>query len=263
PRFRAEVGPFVGFVGSGDVRMIDGGYDPVVTDNGLVAGAELALRAGFGLDGVIGEAGDGLVFASIGVRGDTRSSNDSQFTSPALEAAGGASAIRSRFGLTTRLRMPFYLIPGDLLLASPLFLISPATYAGMAVTAGNGGLIPWQAGWATRFGRFQFVLGRELGATFYGYGGFDNTLAMPGATAGAEPRVVDFKAISFELPILEYRPYRAFDTKQSSAVLVQLFAAADVPKSTTVTYPPGAPGVKLETIYSIGLRLIFDWRRYF
>ena len=263
PRFRAEVGPFIGFVGSGDVRMINGGYDSSVTDNGWIAGADLSLRAGLGLDGVIGEAGDGLVFASIGVRGDTRSSNDSAFTSPALQAANGASAIRSRFGISSRLRMPFYLIPGDLLFASPLYFISPETYTGMAVTASNGGLIPWQAGWATRFGRFQFVLGRELGATFYGYGPFDNTMAVPGATPGAEPRVVDFKSILFDLPILEYRPYRAFDTKQSSAVLIQLYAAADVPKSTTVTYPPGAPGVKLETVHSIGLRLIFDLRRYF
>ena len=120
-----------------------------------------------------------------------------------------------------------------------MYFFSPDTYTGMAVTASNGGLIPWQTGWATRFGRFQFVLGRELGATFYGYGGFENTTAVPGATPGAEPRVVDFKSILFDLPILEYRPYRAFDTKQSSAVLIQLYAAADVPKSTTVTYPPG------------------------
>ena len=69
--------------------------------------------------------------------------------------------------------------------------------------------------------------------------------------------------ILFDLPILEFRPYRSFDTKQSSAVLIQLFAAADVPQNTKVTWPPGAPGVKLETIYSIGLRMIFDWRRYF
>jgi hypothetical protein len=263
PRFRAEVGPFIGFVGSGDVRVINGGYTPEVTDNGWIAGADLSLRAGLGLDGVVGDAGDGLVFASLGVRGDTRSSNDMPVTSPALQAAGGASAVRSRFGISSRLRMPFYLIPGDLLLASPLYLLSPETYTGMAVTAGNGGLIPWQQGWATRFGRFQFVLGRELGATFYGYGHFENTTVVPGATPGAEPRVVDFNSIFFDLPILEYRPYRAFDTKQSSAVLIQLYAGAEVPKHTAVTWPPGAPGVKLETIYSIGLRVIFDWRRYY
>ncbi len=106
------------------------------------------------------------------------------------------------------------------------------------------------------------MLGRELGATFYGYG-FENTMVVPGATPGAEPRVVDFKSIHFDLPILEYRPYRAFDTRQSSAVLIQLFVGADVPQSSKVTWPPGAPAAKLETIYSIGLRMIFDWRRYF
>ena len=262
PRFRAEVGPFIGFVGSGDLRMVGGGYLPSVTSSGWIGGADLSLRAGLGLDGVIGESGDGLVFGSIGVRGDTRSSNEQPTSSPALAAAGGVSAVRSRFGISSRLRMPFYLIPGDLLLLSPMYLFSPETYTNMAVTSSNGGLIPWQSGWATRIGRFQFVLGRELGATFYGYG-FENTMVVPGATPGADPRVVDFKSIHFDLPIVEYRPYRAFDTKQSSAVLIQLFAGADVPKSTTVTWPPGAPGVKLETIYSIGVRMIFDWRRYF
>jgi hypothetical protein len=262
PRFRAEVGPFIGFAGSGDIRGIGGGYIPSVTSSGWIGGAELSLRAGLGLDGVIGESGDGLVFGSIGLRGDTRSSNTLPVSSAAVEAAGGVSAVRSRFGIATRLRMPFYVIPGDLLLASPLYLFAPEAYTGMAVTASNGGLIPWQSGWATRIGRFQFVLGRELGATFYGYG-FENTTVAPGATPGADPRVVDFKSIYFDLPILEYRPYRAFDTKQSSAVLIQLFAGADVPQSTTVTWPPGAPGVKLDTIYSIGLRMIFDWRRYF
>jgi hypothetical protein len=262
PRFRAEVGPFIGFVGSGDLRMIDGGHDASVTSNGWIGGADLSLRAGLGLDGVIGESGDGLVFGSIGLRGDTRSTNLLPISSPALDAAGGASAVRSRFGFSTRLRMPFYLIPGDLLLLSPMYLFAPETYTNMAVISSNGGLIPWQAGWATRVGRFQFVLGRELGATFYGYG-FDNKTVVPGATPGAEPRVVDFKSIHFDLPILEYRPYRAFDTKQSSAVLFQFFAGAEVPQSSSVAWPLGAPGVKLEKIYSIGVRAIFDWRRYF
>ena len=262
PRFRAEVGPFIGFVASGDMRWLSGGYHPSVTSSGWVGGADLSLRAGLGLDGVLGESGDGLVFGSVGLHGDTRSSNKHPTSSPALEAIGGVSAIASRFGISTRLRMPFYVIPGDLLLASPLYLFSAETYTNMAVTAANGGLIPWQQGWATRFGRFQFVLGRELGATFYGYG-MENTTIVPGAAPGDEARVVEFKAIHFDLPILEYRPYRAFDNRQSSAILIQIFAGADVPKSTTVTWPPGAPGVKLETIYTFGIRMIFDWRSYF
>lgn len=262
PRFRAEVGPFVGFVGAGDLRLLSGGHDPAITSNGVVGGAELALRAGFGLDGVIGESGDGLVFGSLGLRGDTRSSQTRPLTAPALDALGGSPAVAARFGITTRFRMPFYVIPGDLLLLAPLYLLSPASYTNMAVAAGNGGLLPWQAAWSTAIGRFQFVLGRELGATFYGYG-FLNSTVMPGATLGAEPRVVNFKSINFELPVLEYRPYRAFDTRQSSAVMMQFYIGAEVPQRTTVSWPAGAPGVKLETIYSLGVRLNFDWRRYF
>ncbi len=262
PRFRAEIGPFVGFAGSMDLRNVGGGYDPSVSGRGWVGGADLSLRAGLGLDGVIGESGDGLVFGSIGLRGDSSSSHKHAALSPALDAANGLAATPSRFGISTRLRMPFYLLPADLLLLSPMYFFAPQAYTNMAVTASNGGLIPWQQGWATRFGRFQFVLGRELGATFYGYG-FDNTTLVPSAQPGGEARVVDFRSISYDLPILEFRPYRAFDTKQSSAVLIQLFAGADVPHCATVAWPPGAPGVKLETIYSIGVRMIFDWRRYY
>lgn len=262
PRFRAEVGPFIGFAGTGDLRTVDGGYVPALSGSGIIGGAELALRAGIGLDGVIGESGDGLVFGSIGFRGDSRSTHTLPVSNPALAAAGGIAAVPSRFAITTRLRMPFYVIPGDLLFLSPLYLASPTTYTNMAVTASNGGLLPWQSAWATSIGRFQFVLGRELGANFYGYG-FDNRTLVPGTAPSDPVRVVEFKSIYFDLPILEYRPYRAFDTKQSSAVLIQFFAGAEVPQSSTVTWPPGAPGVKLETIYSLGLRVIFDWRRYF
>jgi hypothetical protein len=262
PRFRAEVGPFVGFVGSGDVHMVNGGHDPSVNSTGWVGSADLSLRAGLGLDGVIGEAGDGLIFGSLGLHGDTRSSNHRPYSSPALDALGGVPAIASRFAISSRVRMPFYVVPGDLLFMAPLYLFAPDTYTNMAVSAANGGLIPWQSAWSSGIGRFQFVLGRDLGATFYGCG-FQNSTIVPGSNPGIDSRVVNFKSINFELPILEYRPYRAFDTRQSSAVLVQLFAGIEVPKSTTVSWPSGAPEVKLNTVYSVGLRVIFDWRRYF
>ena len=38
----------------------------------------------------------------------------------------------------------------------------------------------------------------------------------------------------FDLPILEYRPYRAFSANQSSTVVFQLFAGADVPYGDSV-----------------------------
>src|SRR6185295_12776957 len=102
-------------------------------------------------------------------------------------------AVPNRMGLSTRLRMPFYLFPADLLLLSPIYFVSPATYTNMAVVASNGGLIPWQAGIATPIGRFQFVLGRELGVTFYGVLSNDSLIA-PATAPGALPTVVDFKS---------------------------------------------------------------------
>jgi hypothetical protein len=161
-----------------------------------------------------------------------------------------------------RFRMPFYLIPGDLLLLSPLYLANRDAYTKMAVTAGNGGLIPWQYGWATGIGRFQFVLGRELGVTFYGRDGNDQ-LIVPRADPSGQARIVDFKTVTYDLPIAEYRPYRSFSSNQSSSVVFQVFAAADVPRSATTAYPVGGPTPHLRTVWSVGVRLVFDWRYYY
>jgi hypothetical protein len=262
PRFRAEVGAFIGAAGSLDVRYLDGGFTGLESGNGFVGEADLSLRLGYGLDGVLGEQGDGLVYFSVGYSGHTHSSN--KFTEAEAAQEGGAltAAIPGRTGYSARLRMPFYLIPGDLLLLSPLYFAAPKAYQGMAVTAVNGGLIPWQLGWATRFGRFQFVLGREIGATFYGYGSDDSLLA-PGSPPGTGPRVVQFESTYLDFPILEYRPYRAFDTTQTSALILQLFGGVDFPNKGNVVFPPGAPGIDMDPVYSIGVRLVFDWRRYF
>ena len=262
PRFRAEVGAFIGAAGSLDARYLDGGFTGLESGAGFVGRADLSLRVGYGLDGVLGEQGDGLVYFSVGYSGDTPSTNKFTEAAAAQEGDTYTTAIPGRTGYSARLRMPFYLIPGDLLLLSPLYFISPKTYQGMAVTAVNGGLIPWQLGWATRFGRFQFVFGREIGATFYGLGSDDSLLA-PGAPPGSGPRVVKFESTYLDFPILEYRPYRAFDTTQTSALILHIFVGVDIPHKGRVVYPPGAPGVDLDSVYSIGVRLRFDWRRYF
>src|SRR4029078_7796903 len=99
---------------------------------------------GLGLEGVLGDAGDGLVFVSLGLRGDSASSNKISTNERAEQAASLGAAIPNRMGISTRLRMPYYLIPGDLLFMSPLYLASPTTYTNMAVTASNGGLSPLQ-----------------------------------------------------------------------------------------------------------------------
>ena len=263
PRFRSELGPFIGVAGSLDMRSVDGGFTGLEDGSGFVGGADLSLRLGYGLDGVIDEGGDGLVYFSVGFRGDIPSTNKYTEAAPAQQGGSLTAAIPARTGLTVRMRMPFYLIPGDLLFLSPLYLASPKTYQGMAVTAVNGGLIPWQLGWATRFGRFQLVLGREIGVTLHGLGAEEETLLAPGVPAGSSPRVVEFESTYLEFPILEYRPYRSFDTTQSSELILQLFAGVDIPNGGTVVYPPGAPRADLDRVYSIGVRVTFDWRRYF
>ena len=75
-------------------------------------------------------------------------------------------------------------------------------------------------------------------------------------------RVVNYKSVFFDFPILEYRPYRAFSSNQSSTVMFQLFTGVDVPHDESIDSPPGAPPVDLRTVYSLGLRMVFDWRYY-
>jgi hypothetical protein len=259
PRFRSEIGPFVGLAGSIDGRWINRGFTSS-DGHGFIGGVDLSVRVGLGLDGVMRDSGDGLTFLSLGLRGDTSSTNSVSGIGSENTGGNPTSAIPSRTAVSTRVRMPFYLIPGDLLLLSPLYLIAPERYQAIAVTAANGGLIPWQAGFATGFGHFQFVLGRELGVTFYGTSSKDRVFA-PGV-AGGPARVVSYRSTAFDLPILEYRAYRSFSSNQSSALLVQIFTAVDLPQSASVVSPPGAPSVDLHDVWSVGARFVFDWRYY-
>jgi hypothetical protein len=158
--------------------------------------------------------------------------------------------------------MPYYLLPADMLLLSPLYFFKPDAYTRMAVGAANGGLLRWQQGVATPFGRFQFMLGRELGITFYGLDGEDQLVA-PAEEPGGNGRIVSYKSISYEMPILEFRPYRAFSMNQSSSVVFQLYGGLDVPRSARVVLPEDGAPVALDTIWFLGLRMAFDWRYYF
>src|SRR4029450_279383 len=77
-------------------------------------GLDGAVRVGLGLEGVRNEAGDGLVFPEAGLRQDA--------------STLGAATVPGRGAITARLRVPFWLIPGDLVLAAPvLALSSPQT----------------------------------------------------------------------------------------------------------------------------------------
>jgi hypothetical protein len=132
----------------------------------------------------------------------------------------------------------------------------------MAVQSANGGLIPWQAVIATRAGRFQFVLGREVGVSLYGYTS-DQTMFVP--TPGIPPAnatQIKLRSIRLDFPILEYRVFRTFSQNQSSGLAFQFFSGFDKPTSASVVQPVGAPKSGLHTIVTGGIRVVFDWRHY-
>jgi hypothetical protein len=249
PRFRAELGPFVGVSAAFLIQALSRGFGATQNNATANAGLEAAVRVGVGLEGVLNESSDGLAFAEVGVREDTH--------------ATSAATLPARAAITARFRAPFWLIPGDLLVAGPvLAFTSRRSLRKMAVQAANGGLIPWQAGIATRIGRFQFVLGREVGLSFY-HNGSDHPIPIP--TPGVPPvngTLVALNSLQVDFPILEWRLFRTFSLTQSSGLIVQPYVGFDTPTKTSVVSPAGAPTPHLQTIVAGGVRLVFDWRHY-
>jgi hypothetical protein len=243
---------------------MSGGFGVDQTKIGGMGGLSLAFRVGLGIEGVINESGDGLVFLDLGIREDApsaRSIDESQ----ALEKLGAIAAqIPARAAYTLRLRLPFWLIPFDLLVAAPTVgLISTPTFMQMAVAAGSGGLIPWQAGIATIIGRFQFILGREVGVSFFGYGSEEDKMLIP--ISGVPPvqtPIVSVRSIQLEFPVIEYRPFRTFSMNQSSSMVVQLFGGVDLPTKISVVAPVGSEEPSVRNNWFVGLRVAFDWRYY-
>ncbi len=264
PRFRSEIGPFIGVVPALRGGLCSGGFESSQTTNGAIGGLEVAVRAGLGLDGVMNESGDGLVFLDLGFRLDAASSI-TLGRSPDLQEFGSIlAAIPARPAFTSRIRVPFWLVPLDLLVAAPfLATMSPENFTRMAAVAGNGGLVPWQAGIATSVGRFQFVLGREIGVAFYGYIKDEDRFLFPSGDAAEElMALVSLRSVQLEFPVVEYMPFRTFATNQSSSLVIQLFGAVDIPTKISVIYTPGSDEVVTKNVWQIGLRAAFRWRHY-
>lgn len=264
PRFRAELGPFIGIASAAFIGGMSGGFGAEQTEVGGMAGLSLALRAGLGIEGVINEAGDGLVFLDFGVKQDAASTRDIDESQSLNKLGAIVAQIPSRLSYSLRLRLPFWLIPGDLLLAAPTVgLISTPTFMQMAVAAGSGGLIPWQSGIATSIGRFQFILGREVGVAFFGYGKEEDKLLIPASgIPPVETPVVSLRSIQLEFPWLEYRPFRTFSMNQSSSLVIQFYGGVDIPTKVSVVAPPGAAEPSVRNNWFSGVRMAFDWRYY-
>lgn len=249
PRFRSELGPFIGLSAGVRGAVLTRGFGTGQDDASAVGGLDAALRLGVGLEGVLNQSSDGQLFAEAGLRedGPTR----------------GSANVPGRGAISIRFRAPFWLIPGDLLVAAPVLVFaSPGKLQKMAVQSANGGLIPWQAGIATRIGRFQFVLGREVSFTFFRHGD-NHPILLP--TPGVPPinqTIVAVDSTQVEFPVLDYRIFRTFSQEQSSALTIQPYIGFDKPKGSSVVSPVGAPTPQLHTIVITGIRVVFDWRHY-
>ena len=93
PRFRAEMGPFVGVSGAANFNYLDGGFFDYQKGHGFTAGLELGLRLGLGMEGVLNEAGDGLVFLDLGGRIDLSSSQKYDGSNDNPDLAGYGSIL--------------------------------------------------------------------------------------------------------------------------------------------------------------------------
>lgn len=249
PRFRSELGPFVGVSAAALGEALNGGLGSIQEGASGIGGLQTGIRIGVGLEGVLDESGDGLVFADFGYRQDA--------------ASRGTASIPGQGAFTLRLRAPFWLIPGDIIAAAPvLAFVSRRTLERMAVRAGNGGLIPWQSVIPTPIGRFQFVLGREVNVSWYPLNTHNPTLLPTPGVAPVGQTVVAIKSLQVDFPIVEYRPFRAFSRNQTSSLTFQIYSGFDTPTESEVLSPAGAPSPQLRTIGLVGLRVAFEWRYY-
>jgi hypothetical protein len=260
PRSRAELGPFVALASGGRFAAVQGGFQPDLGGTNIDAELHLALRGGVGLESILGEKGDGLVYAEIGMSVHREAPSGAFFEDDQYYST-------SRSAFTFRWRAPFYVISGDLLIAGPvLAVVSPKTLKTMALEAADGGVIPWQRPIPTRAGRFQFILGREVGVTFFGYLGTGaDRFAIAVPTAPGEPEVVqelNIRSIEWEFPILEYRALRSFASRQAYAVVFQFGAGFDKPMEVEVIGASDAPAPDLDTRYFAFARMSFDVRRH-
>lgn len=264
PRFRTELGGFLGFTSGVRAGALAHGFHTSQNAVGRIFALDVNVRVGFGLEGVLNESGDGLVFLEAGVRMDGPSSNTLADDQSLTQGGSITAAIPTRIGYQARLRMPFWILPGDLVLLAPLALADATAYQNILVQAGNGGAFGLQSGIATSFGRFQIILGRELAITLYGFGSQSDRVLMP-VTSGDASSVtfVGLRTLSLELPIVAYRPFRSFTSDQTSGLTLHLYAGWDVPLQADYILPQrGALSPDVRAIATVGVRLFFDWRAY-
>jgi hypothetical protein len=271
PHFRQEIGPFVGFSGDLTGGVAFGGYQSGNANARPYGGAEIEFRVGVGLEALTGSTGAGQAFLGVGYSYDAPQDGT---TSNASFNSAGVPLVPARRGITLRLRVPFYLIPFDLLLVAPILAwASPSAMTDMGIVAASGGLLRYERAFNTPIGAFQLLIGREVAATFWGYAG-DNVqgvgIIAPGATVPYNSDLVflSYRVLGLDFPTFEYRPLREFATNQALTFAIQFGWGVEFPNQVgyqaKLTLPAATgPTPTLATSWFIYMRIHFDARYYF
>jgi hypothetical protein len=267
PRFREQLGPFIGVFGTLGGGAAWGGLAPP----GPRALTNLAggLRLGFGADSLTGTPGTAIAFVEAGL--EMTAAQVSKCSGQGCALIGTSSlfpAVPARVGLRLGVRMPFWVLPGDMLVLGPLLaLVSPRRLTNVAMAAASGGLIPYERTIDTRVGTFQLIVGREVQATLFGYLGDSSVplyIAEIGTAADGSRQfgVVAEKSISIEFPVIEWTPFRETATQLAFSGHLQLGFGIELPLGTEVLFPDSAPPVSPTIVWSVFLRLPIEIRYF-
>jgi hypothetical protein len=266
PRFREELGPFIGAFSSITGNIGWGGFGTTTAQ--FYGSLSAGLRIGFGAESLTGSVGTGLAYIDAGITmqsAQTESCNGA----PACEVLGSSAffpRVPARTGLRLGIRMPFYVLPFDMLILGPvLALVSPSALSSVGVAAASGGLIPYERSFGIGFGSLQVVIGREVDTVLYGY--LSDVVVLvptgpppsPDSTTGA----AQLKSIAINFPILEWTPFRTFATQLVFVAVVQLGFGMEIPFTSPIVYPPGFGNATLSPSYNFYLRGQFDGRYFF
>jgi hypothetical protein len=266
PRFREELGPFIGAFASitGNVGWGGFGTDTAQFFGSLSAG----VRLGFGAESLTGSVGTGLAFIDAGITMQSAQTNscDGGEVCAILGTSSFFPRIQARTGLRLDLRLPFWLIPGDMLILGPvLALASPSALSSVGVAAASGGLIPYGRSFGIGMGWLQFVIGREIDMVLYGF--LSDVIILTPIGPPPDPTsdfgAAKLKSIALSFPVLEWTPFRTFATQLVFATVVQLGFGVEIPLTTPVVYPTGYGNASLTPSWNVYLRGQFDGRYFF
>lgn len=268
PRSRAEIGPFVGAVSGYTLGLAMGGYDSW-NNTRVRSEFEIGARVGYGLEGVITSNMDGqmwlqgeLVTGPVQLDLGCTTCTPYPLVSSGKRSDPAVPRVGSRSALKLSMRMPFYVLPFDLIVLGPVLMFtSPQTLTEVVFAAAGGGIVPIERKWETAIGSFQLMAGREVGFTLWGFTGHTNQFIYTPTTNAADAKVINYNSLELDFPVLEFVPPRVFATTLALAAEFQLGFNVEIPMD--VTYRTTGEPFSLGPSWNVYLRFRLDARKYF